>query len=312
MKESKYPSMDFKPNLFRSNSFSFNSRSYYSFWLLFSSILLLLLMWSLIPMPVHASTAETNMPALADDAGIEPPLNIEIGGGTYRWSTRLVAIPPGNEHGSNGDDESDTRQQTTATTATQSVTTTFAVEESGTSEPTGEPTDEPADDAFAAWNNRDAVTRAEAYPVRLRIPALDVDAHVEQLGERVGGEMATPTHPSNVGWYRYGAIPGENGNMVMAGHLDRVDGSPAVFWELEALANGDIVVVQDSTGTEYHYAVTDEASYPYNNAPIDDIFGFDLVSRLNLITCRGDWDGSRQTYTQRYVVYTKLVKIVEP
>jgi sortase (surface protein transpeptidase) len=168
----------------------------------------------------------------------------------------------------------------------------------------------PANDAFAAWNNRPAVTRADSYPVRIQIPALKVDTFVEQIGERADGSMATPTNPSQVAWYSYGAIPGENGNVVMAGHFDRIDGSPAVFWELAKLQRGDTVIVYDSTQTAYHYVVSDQQSYPYNKAPLAEIFGFDLVSRLNLITCRGSWDRNRQTYSQRLVVYTELEKIV--
>lgn len=193
----------------------------------------------------------------------------------------------------------------TLTTAQTSITGTAVANQAAAAELT------PANDAFAAWNSRAPVTRETAYPVLLQIPAIGVRAYVEQLGERADGSMATPTDPDNVAWYSYGAIPGENGNMVMAGHLDRAGGAPAVFWDLAALTIGDTVIVQDVGGTAYHYAVSDTASYPYTQAPLDQIFGFDLVSRLNLITCRGSWDRNRQTYTERLVVYTELVKIVE-
>jgi len=167
------------------------------------------------------------------------------------------------------------------------------------------------DDPFAAWNRRDAVTRETAYPVRVRIPAIGIDAFVEELGERADGGMATPRDPAKIAWYREGAIPGENGNVVMAGHLDRIDGSPAVFWDLAALAVGDTVIVYDRAQTAYHYVVTMQQNYPYDQAPIDKIFGFGLISQLNLITCRGEWDGQKQTYSERLVVYTKLTKVVE-
>ncbi|MCB0061971.1 MAG: class F sortase [Caldilineaceae bacterium] len=199
---------------------------------------------------------------------------------------------------------------TSAMTETSTVTGTTTVTAT-TVPPTATVVDSPPlNDAFAAWNNRPPVTRQAAYPVRLQIPAIGVDADVEQHGERADGSMATPTDPAHVAWYSAGAIPGENGNMVMAGHLDRVGGAPAVFWELGKLTVGDEVIVQDRHGTRYHYRVTEQASYPYNQAPLDAIFGFDLVSRLNLITCRGNWDHRQQTYSQRLVVYTELVKIV--
>jgi len=196
-------------------------------------------------------------------------------------------------------------------TATVQVTTTVtATTTAAVAQATPQSEVAPANDAYQAWNSRPAVKRANAYPVRVHIPSLAIDTFVEQLGERADGSMATPTNPGNVAWYSYGAIPGENGNVVMAGHLDRADGSPAIFWDLEKIKVGDEVITYDSTQTAYHYVVTDQQSYPYDKAPLDEIFGFDLVSRLNLITCRGNWDRNRQTYSQRLVVYTELVKIV--
>lgn len=165
-------------------------------------------------------------------------------------------------------------------------------------------------DPFAAWNSRTKVTREQAYPVRIVIPALGVDTAVEAMGERQDGAMATPTDPDQVAWYSYGAIPGENGSVVMAGHLDQADGSRAVFWDLGKLVNGDEIIITDVSGTRYRYVVSGQQSYPYNKAPLKAIFGFDLASRLNLITCRGSWDRNRQTYSQRLVVTSELVEII--
>jgi len=162
---------------------------------------------------------------------------------------------------------------------------------------------------FTAWNSRAKVTREQAYPVRVKIPALGIDTAIEALGERQDGAMATPADPDQVAWYSYGAIPGENGSVVMAGHLDKADGSPAVFWDLGKLTVGDEIEITDSSGTRYRYVVTGQERYPYNKAPLKAIFGFDLASRLNLITCQGSWDSKRQTYSQRLVVTSELVEI---
>ena len=40
-------------------------------------------------------------------------------------------------------------------------------------------------------------------------------------------------------------MPGQIGNAVIAGHLDRKDGSPAIFWGLRQLAVGDSVMVRE-------------------------------------------------------------------
>jgi hypothetical protein len=49
-------------------------------------------------------------------------------------------------------------------------------------------------------------------PARLRIPSLSIDARVESVGVKENGAMQNPSNFVNVGWYRYGALPGEAGN----------------------------------------------------------------------------------------------------
>lgn len=158
----------------------------------------------------------------------------------------------------------------------------------------------------AAITATDAIT--DAVPVRLRIPAIGVDATIEPVGQDRTGRMDTPSLMDDVAWYAPGVAPGEIGNAVLAGHLDRIGGAPAVFWKLGKLTVEDDIFVADSAGGELHFRVTGVESYPYDAAPLDDIFGFGIRSRLNLITCRGKWDRAGQTYTQRLVVYSELVE----
>ncbi|MBX3052244.1 MAG: class F sortase [Caldilineaceae bacterium] len=156
------------------------------------------------------------------------------------------------------------------------------------------------------------VAISQAVPVRLRIPAIGVDATIEPVGQDRNGRMDTPSLVEDVAWYAPGLAPGEIGNAVLAGHLDRIGGAPAVFWKLGKLMAGDDIFVTDSAGGEHHFRVTAQEAYPYEDAPLDEIFGFGIRSRLNLITCRGRWDRSGQTYTQRLVVFSELVESTRP
>lgn len=149
-------------------------------------------------------------------------------------------------------------------------------------------------------------------PVRLHIPAIDVDTEVEEVGQTTSGAMDVPKNVDNVAWYELGAFPGRAGNAVIAGHLDRIGGAPAVFWKLDKLQLGDEVLVEDITGTTHRYQVVNVESYPYDQAPMADIFGFTLKSRLNLITCRGRWDQAQQTYANRLVVFAEFVESIPP
>ena len=145
-------------------------------------------------------------------------------------------------------------------------------------------------------------------PVRLVIPAIEINASVESVGIRSDSDLATPTrHPwEAVGWYDLGPFPSERGSAVIDGHLDRPGGSPAVFWRLREIQVGDDVQVTRSAGKTLHFRVTRIAYYPPDQAPLQDIFGNLGGKYLNLITCAGDWIPSQHQTTLRLVVYTSL------
>ncbi len=157
---------------------------------------------------------------------------------------------------------------------------------------------------------------AKATPSRLLIPAIGINAAVEDVGilthdDNVGGkagDLATPTRSpwEHVGWYAAGPRPGERGSAVIDGHLDNQNGQPAVFWYLHKLHVGDEVQVIMSNGKKLTFRVTRIASYSPLAAPLQDIFGNNGGNYLNLITCAGYWIPSQHQTTLRLVVYTTL------
>jgi hypothetical protein len=152
-------------------------------------------------------------------------------------------------------------------------------------------------------------------PTRLQIPALGVNAPVMAVGQTAAGAMDAPTSTAHnspywteVFWYDLGAAPGQPGNVVIAGHVDRVGGDPAVFWGLGSLQPGDTIMVTTEDGTIYHYQVDRTVVYPINypsQEAINDVFGPTSAHHLNLITCTGLWTSSG--YDQRLVVFTSQV-----
>jgi hypothetical protein len=153
---------------------------------------------------------------------------------------------------------------------------------------------------------------AKATPSRLLIPAISINAAVEEVGiltnGAFAGDMSTPAQSpwEHVGWYAAGPRPGERGSAVVDGHLDDNYGSPAVFWNLRKLHAGDEVQVIMSNGKKLTFRVTRIAYYPPQAAPLQDIFGNSGGIYLNLITCAGDWIPSQHQTTLRLVVYTTL------
>lgn len=145
-----------------------------------------------------------------------------------------------------------------------------------------------------------------ATPARLIIERIGINAEIEAVGKGADGEVGVPQAKENVAWYSPGVAPGEQGNAVIAGHLDSKVG-PAVFWRLRELKAGDTIVVVDSDNVERTFEVTEVASYRWNEAPLARIFGFDLERDLNLITCAGQFSRRDANYSKRLVVYTRLV-----
>ena len=143
-------------------------------------------------------------------------------------------------------------------------------------------------------------------PVRLRIPAIGVDAAVEGVGLTPEGAMDLPLHPDTVGWYSLGVKPGKNGSAVFAGHLDWYNGKTAVFRNLSTLREGDILSIETDKGRFLLFAVREIRSYnPDDLAP--DVFSSSGSSHLNLITCGGALDSVRKIYSKRIVVFTDAV-----
>jgi sortase A len=142
-------------------------------------------------------------------------------------------------------------------------------------------------------------------PIRLSIPSISVDTTIEEVGLDTEGRMDVPKDYDAVGWYNLGPYPGEEGNAVLAGHLDSPT-APAVFWNLSNLMEGDEFMVTDVEGRELTFTVVQKTLYENENFPLDEVFGATNQKRLNLITCDGTFDQNSKLYSHRLVIYSEL------
>src|SRR6266699_2735791 len=169
----------------------------------------------------------------------------------------------------------------------------------------------PTTDIFASLPRRKMTEKPVPLliPVRLVIPAIEINASVESVGIRSDSDLATPAHHpwEDVGWYDLGPLPSERGSAVIDGHLDRPGGSPAVFWRLRDIQVGDDVQVMNDAGKTLHFRVTGVAYYIPDQAPLQEIFGNLGGIYLNLSTCAGDWIPGQHQTGLRLVIYTTLV-----
>ncbi len=143
-------------------------------------------------------------------------------------------------------------------------------------------------------------------PKTLKISSIGVNANVEAVGLDSQKRMGVPSTWGDVAWLKTGYYPGQTGNAVIDGHLDSAT-APAVFWNLSKLIPGDKIQVTDANGKTLTFIVTRKAAYPYNNFPINEVFGATDKPMLNLITCDGSWDPYKKIYSDRLVIYSELL-----
>jgi len=143
--------------------------------------------------------------------------------------------------------------------------------------------------------------------MRLSIPSIGVDAKVGEVGLTSKGNMAAPKNFSDVGWYKYGTVPGDTGSAVLAGHVNNGLALPAVFAKLDELKVGDDIYLTNAEGLEMHFRVVGENTYPFDSAP-PEVFTEGDGKYLKLITCTGTWMKDRRTHDQRLVIKAELVE----
>jgi sortase A len=152
-------------------------------------------------------------------------------------------------------------------------------------------------------------TPSPGIPEEISIPKINVNAVVESVGMDSQGRMDVPKNAIDTAWYSPGFKPGIKGSAVIDGHYDRVTGAPAVFWNLKLLSTGDMITVTDNNGKKYMFSVIQVAKYPDDNFPLKEVFAEANVPMLNLITCNGVWDKVAKNYSNRLVVYSRLIAI---
>jgi len=140
-----------------------------------------------------------------------------------------------------------------------------------------------------------------AAPVSVRIPAIDVDAELVELGLDADGALEVPPY-EKAGWFIGGPRPGEEGAAVIAAHVDSRTG-PAVFYRLRKLQPGDGVSVAYDDGSSVTFEVTRSESFPKSNFPTARVYGPTSGPELRLITCDGTFDRRSGSYSDNLIVW---------
>ena len=120
--------------------------------------------------------------------------------------------------------------------------------------------------------------------VRLIIPALQIDAPIVAMSTKSDGTMQAPRSPFDVAWYSFSAVPGDGGNVVLAGHAEYVNHGPAIFASLPFIQSGDQIQVLLPDATIATYVVSSAETYDVATAPVAAITGPTDAEVVTLIT----------------------------
>ncbi|AWW42886.1 class F sortase [Streptomyces cadmiisoli] len=126
-------------------------------------------------------------------------------------------------------------------------------------------------------------------PVRLRAPAVGLDAPLTSVGLDAAGALRPPADGRRLaGWYSGGPAPGTAGTAVTTGHVTTRTG-PGVFHKVGALARGDIIEVTRTDRLTAVFTVEAVEVYPKNDFPTARVYGSSGRPELRVITCGGKY-----------------------
>ena len=141
----------------------------------------------------------------------------------------------------------------------------------------------------------------------IRIPKLDVDARVLQVGATKTGALGTPNNVFDAAWYTGSAKPGEPGAALIDGHVSSWT-SKGVFYGIKNLVAGDTIQIVRGDGKVLNYKVVKTQVYSADkvdmNAAVNPVT--QGKSGLNLITCDGRVEPGTSEFNQRVIVFSEL------
>jgi hypothetical protein len=146
----------------------------------------------------------------------------------------------------------------------------------------------------------------DSVPVRVRIPAIKVDAPVTTLGLDAQGRLQVPddTDRNLAGWYRDGPAPGTAGNAIIDGHVDTMQG-PAVFYLLGSLHKGDTVEIDRRDRRTAVFTIDAIEVYAKDAFPSKRVYDPTRRPELRVITCGGGYSRA-SGYLGNVVLYAHL------
>jgi LPXTG-site transpeptidase (sortase) family protein len=149
-------------------------------------------------------------------------------------------------------------------------------------------------------------TVAPIRPRYLTIDKIGVHARVFAVGLAADGSIATPGNVYDTGWYTKSSLPGEQGAVLIDGHVSSWT-TNGVFYDLKKLIAGDNVAIERGDGKIFTYKVVRTTVYDADKVDMQAATSPVVAGKpgLNLITCTGKVKPGTSEFTQRLVVFTQ-------
>lgn len=152
-----------------------------------------------------------------------------------------------------------------------------------------------------------------SFPRYLSIPSLKIsNARVVQIGTiKNTGQLDSPKSIYDAGWYTKSGLPGAGKGAVL---IDGHNGGPTkggIFENLGSLSKGSEIIIERGDGQRIAYQVADnrEMSVEDINSESNPLGMKTMLNSmdpkkegLNMITCVGDWDYSKNTFNKRVML----------
>ncbi len=142
-------------------------------------------------------------------------------------------------------------------------------------------------------------------PKIFSIEKIGVNARVRRLGVDANNILKAPANIFDVGWYDGSAKPGENGTVVLDGHVSGPT-RHGVFYSIGTLKAGDKVKLERGDGKKFSYTVTGTQVFDNDKVDMAKVMTSSVAGKpaLNFMTCTGRFNVRTNSFEQRVVVFT--------
>ncbi len=151
--------------------------------------------------------------------------------------------------------------------------------------------------------------RVRQQPVRIRIPALKVNAPIIPAAVDASGALQVPANVFQAAWFQAGNAPGQPGTAILAAHVD-FRGALGLFNGLHTLPRGAAIYVTDASGhVRVFHATTGTLSPKSDPSTVEALAAAAAKPgqvRLALITCGGDLNYAKHSYYDNFVLLADL------